>query len=96
MSALIESLRPLLRVAPAGTYLLDKPPDEVLVLGAQRGVWLTVKYAPVDGSPDRYSVFEWGHGHIADLLASHVCASGWELRTLIDQIFRKAPPHVAG
>ena len=65
--------------------------DEVLVIGAGRGVWLTVKYAPVDGRPDRYSVFEWGRGHIADLLASHVCASGWELRTLIDQIFRKAP-----
>lgn len=95
MSSLIESLRPLLCVAPAGTVLFEQSQDEVLVIGAGRGVWLTVKYAPVDGRPDRYSVFEWGRGHIADLLASHVCASGWELRTLIDKLFRKAP-HVAG
>jgi len=94
MSSLIESLKPLLGVAPAGTVLFEQSADEVLVIGASRGVWLTVRYAPGEGHPDRYAVFEWGREHIADLLASHVCASGWELRTLVERLFWKAP-HVA-
>lgn len=87
VSPLAEAIRPLLRVAPAGIYLLDRDSTgEVLVL-RHKAVWMTIAQGPQTTHRNEHRLHEWGNDHLLHLVDSQVFASRWELLTWLQETF---------
>lgn len=85
VSPLAEAIRPLLRVAPSGVYLLDRDSTgEVLVL-RNKAVWLTIAQGRQTPNRQEHLVREWGNDHLLHLVDSQVFASRWELLTWLQE-----------